>query len=99
LGWGPNIHLALHNRFKELAEQLDIPYHFDPMPNQSGTDAMGTQITAEGIPSMVLSIPLRYMHTPVEVITMKDISRTGHLMAQFIARLEPDFIDQIRWEE
>jgi tetrahedral aminopeptidase len=39
------------------------------------------------------------MHTPVEMITMKDISRTGHLMAQFIARLEPDFIDQIRWED
>jgi tetrahedral aminopeptidase len=69
------------------------------MPSHSGTDAMGTQITAEGIPSMVLSIPLRYMHTPVEMITMKDISRTGHLMAQFIARLEPDFIDQIRWED
>jgi tetrahedral aminopeptidase len=99
LGWGPNIHPAIHTRFKELAEQLDVPYHFDAMPTQSGTDAMGTQITAEGIPSMVLSIPLRYMHTPVELITMKDISRTGHLMAQFIARLEPDFIDQIRWEE
>jgi tetrahedral aminopeptidase len=53
LGWGPNIHPALHNRFKELAEQLDIPYHFDAMPSHSGTDAMGTQITAEGIPSMV----------------------------------------------
>jgi len=99
LGWGPNIHPAIHNRFKELAEQLDIPYHFDPMPTHSGTDAMGTQITAEGIPSMVLSIPMRYMHTPVELITMKDISRTGHLMAQFIARLEPDFINQIRWED
>jgi tetrahedral aminopeptidase len=30
LGWGPNIHPAIHTRFKELAEQLDIPYHFDP---------------------------------------------------------------------
>ncbi|MEN4042249.1 MAG: hypothetical protein ROW52_06930 [Anaerolineaceae bacterium] len=98
LGWGPNIHPAIHNRFKELAEQLDIPYHFDPLPTHSGTDAMGIQITAEGIPSMVLSIPLRYMHTPVELITIKDISRTGHLLAQFIARLEPDFVEQIRWE-
>ncbi len=48
---------------------------------------MGMQIVAEGIPTMVVSIPLRYMHTPVELISYKDISRTGQLLAQFIAGL------------
>ncbi len=99
LGWGPNIHPALFNRFKELAEQLDIPYQMDPMARMSGTDAMGTQIVAEGVPSMVVSIPLRYMHTPVEVVSLKDIQRVGHLIAQFITRLEPDYLEFIRWED
>ncbi len=99
LGWGPNIHPALYKRFKELAEQLDIPYQMDPMARMSGTDAMATQIVAEGVPSMVISIPLRYMHTPVEVVSLKDIQRVGHLIAQFISRLEPDYLESINWED
>jgi endoglucanase len=47
---------------------------------------------------MVISIPLRYMHTPVELVSLKDIQRTGRLLAEFIARLEPDFFDKINWE-
>jgi endoglucanase len=77
---------------------MDIPYHDDPMAGMSGTDAIGTQMTAEGVPSMVISIPLRYMHTPVEVTTIKDIQRVGRLLAQFIARMDADFLDQITWE-
>lgn len=99
LGWGPNIHPALYQAFKELADRLDIPNSLDAMPRMSGTDAMGMQVVAEGIPTMVLSIPLRYMHTPVELISMKDVIRAGHLMAEFIARLEPDFVQKISWDE
>jgi len=99
LGWGPNIHPALYKAFKELADQLDIPNSMETMPHMSGTDAMGLQIVAEGIPTMVISIPLRYMHTPVELIAMKDVTRVGQLLAEFIARLEPDFVDQIRWDD
>jgi endoglucanase len=99
LGWGPNIHPGLHERFKKLAEQLEIPFLVEVMPRHSGTDAYALQVSAEGIPSMVISIPLRYMHTPVEMISMKDIERTGRLMAEFIARLEPDFMTTFTWED
>jgi putative aminopeptidase FrvX len=99
LGWGPNIHPALYNAFNELADKLDIPHSMEAMPRHSGTDAYGMQVVAEGIPTMVVSIPLRYMHTPVEVVALKDIARTGHLLAEFIARLEPDFVQKIHWEE
>jgi endoglucanase len=99
LGLGPNIHPVLFERFKSLAEELDIPTHIDPMSSMSGTDAMGTQIIGEGVPSMVLSIPLRYMHTPVEMVTLKDIQRTGHLLSQFIAHLEADYLDKVTWED
>jgi putative aminopeptidase FrvX len=99
LAWGPNTHPFIYESFKSLAERIDMPFEVEIYPRYSGTDAMGMQIVAEGIPSMVLSIPLRYMHTPVEVISLKDVQRTGRLLAQFIAGLAPDFVDQIRWEE
>ncbi len=99
LGWGPNVHPAIYKAFKALAEKLDMPHGIDVMPRHSGTDAYGMQIVAEGIPTMVISIPLRYMHTPVELISFKDIARAGHLLAEFIANLAPDFVNQIRWDE
>lgn len=99
LGWGPNTHPALFEAFKDLAERLDMPYALEVYGSGSGTDAMGMQIVNEGIPTMVISIPLRYMHTPVEVVSYKDITRTGNLLAQFIAGLEPDFLDALKYEE
>jgi len=98
LDWGPNTHPALFDAFKELAERLDLPFSVSVYPSGSGTDAMGMQIVAEGIPTMVVSIPLRYMHTPVELISYKDLARTGHLLAQFIAGLEVNFINKLNYE-
>lgn len=91
LFWGPNIHPELHQRFKELAESLEIPHSVEVTPRHSGTDAYALQVAAEGIPTMVIGIPLRYMHTPVEMVALKDITRVGRLMAEFIVQLEPDF--------
>jgi putative aminopeptidase FrvX len=99
LGWGPNIHTPAYRALKELADRLEIPTQMEPMPRHSGTDAIGIQLVAGGIPTLVVSIPLRYMHTPVETVVLKDISRTGRLLAEFIARLEPDFMEKITWDE
>lgn len=99
LGFGPNLHPFIHNRLKELADRLEIPYSVEVLPRHSGTDAFATQVTAEGIPTMVIGIPLRYMHTPVEVVAYKDIQRAGRLIAEFIAALEPDFVEKITWDE
>lgn len=99
LGWGPNIHPALFNAFKDLAERLEIPFTMEAMPRHSGTDAYAMQVIAGGSPSMVVSIPLRYMHTPVEMVSLKDIHRAGRILAEFIARLEPDFLKKITWED
>jgi endoglucanase len=99
LGWGPNIHPGFHKAFKQVADRLETPYAIEVMPRHSGTDAFGLQIAAEGIACMVVSIPLRYMHTPVEVVALKDISRTGQLLAEFIAGLQPDFMDTLTLDE
>jgi len=98
LGLGPNIHPFLHKRFIEIAKKAEIPYAIEPMPRMSGTDATSMQVTAEGVPTMVVSIPVRNMHTPVEVISLKDIQRAGRLLAEFVAGLEGDFMEKIIWE-
>ncbi|MDR3574982.1 MAG: hypothetical protein P4L50_14070 [Anaerolineaceae bacterium] len=99
LGMGPNIHPAIHKSFVDLAKKLEIPHKVEAMARHSGTDAFAMQVVAEGIPTMVVSIPLRYMHTPVEAVALKDIERTGHLLAEFIARLESDYIQTIHWDD
>lgn len=98
LGIGPSVTPYLYKRFKEVAERIEIPVHDDLMPEYSSTDADAMQLTAEGIPSMVLSIPQRYMHTAVELVAVKDIQRAGRLLAEFIASLETDFMEKIIWE-
>jgi putative aminopeptidase FrvX len=99
IGMGPNIHPTLQKRFKKIAEDLDIPFAMEVMPQHSGTDAYAMQIVAEGIPTAVLGIPLRNMHTPVECGVIKDIERAGYLLAQFIARLADDPAEIFEQEE
>ncbi len=98
LGVGPGIHPALGRRFKEVAGRLENPYSVEPMPEYSMTDADALQITAEGVPCMVLGIPIRYMHSPVEVACLRDIERAGRLLAEFIDSLETDFLRQVVWD-
>ena len=95
---GPNMHPFLHKKLKELAERLEIPWFLDVTPTDSGTDAFAVQITAEGIPTALVEFPIRYMHTPVELVAVKDIERAGRLLAEFVASLEADFVDTIVWE-
>lgn len=95
IGVGANIHPALVEHFKKAADEMDMPYSIETMPKSSGTDGMGMQVTAEGIPVMVIGIPLRYMHTPLEMVALKDIQRAGRLLARIITRLEADSMEKI----
>jgi endoglucanase len=99
LAMGPNMHPFVYNALKNLADKLEIPYQCEYNPRHSGTDGYALQVAAEGIPTMVIGIPLRYMHTPVEIVALKDIQRAGRLVAEFIAALQPDFISTIQWDD
>jgi len=98
LGIGPSMHPHLYRRLKEVAEKAEIPVVDDAVPLLSYTDADALQLSAEGIPTMLVSIPLRYMHTPVEMIALKDVQRAGRLLAEFVTSLEADFIHRIVWD-
>ena len=95
---GPNMHPFLHKKLKELAERLEIPWFLDVTVSHSGTDAYAIQVTAEGIPTALVEFPIRYMHTPVESVSLKDIQRTGRLLAEFIIALEENFFETISWD-
>jgi len=95
---GPNMHPFMHTKLKELADKLEIPWFLDVTPTDSGTDAYAMQTTMEGIPTALVEFPIRYMHTPVESVSIKDIQRTGRLLAEFISSLEADFVETIVWE-
>ncbi len=98
IGLGPNVHTFIHKKMKEIAERIEIPHAIDFLPRHSGTDAYMLQVADTGAPTLVISIPLRYMHTPVEMIKLKDVRRAGRLLAEFIASLDADFINKISWE-
>jgi endoglucanase len=65
------------------------------MPGHSGTDAFALQVARAGIPTMVVGIPLRNMHTPVEIIALKDITRVGRLLAEFALSLDDGFLQAL----
>jgi endoglucanase len=99
LGLGPNIHPSLHAAFKTAAERADIPFNTEAMASGSGTDAYAMQVARAGIPAMVIGLPLRNMHTPVEIIALKDIHRAARLLAEFAANLAPDFMSTIKFDD
>jgi endoglucanase len=99
LGWGPNIHPGVFKIFKTLADNLEIPWKIDPIPANAGTDAYAMQMSADGIPTMLIGIPLRYMHTPVEMVSLKDVRRAGRLLAEFAATLEAGFMERLAWDD
>ena len=87
IGVGPNCARSLSGRFKELAKELDMPVQIEVMPDSSGTNAWPVQVSREGVATAVLSIPERYMHTPVEVVHKRDLEDTARLLAAYVESL------------
>jgi len=90
---GGNIHPNLRKKLINVATEYNIPNQIEINAGPTGTDARVMQITREGIPSLVLSIPLKYMHTSVELVDMKDIKDTGKLLAFFIASITKESLE------
>ena len=98
IGWGPNLHPAVVKRLREVADALEIPYVTEALPGASGTDAWAVQVTRQGIPTGLVSIPIRYMHSAVETVVVADIDRAARLLAAFISRLDASFLAALAGE-
>ena len=84
IGLGPNCTQWMADRFRAKAEELSIPYSVEVMPGHSGTNGWPLQVSREGVATAVLSLPLRYMHTPIEVISRRDLEDLARLLAAFV---------------
>lgn len=93
---GPHVHPKVHKRMVETAREWNIPFSLDPSPYPGGTDTYAIQVTRAGVATILLSVPLRYMHTPIETLDYEDVKRTGRLMAMFIAGIDNEFVEGLR---
>lgn len=90
---GPNHHPALAARFEEAARNDRFTVQREADPAGAGTDAWAIQVSREGIPCALLSIPLRYMHSTVEMLSLEDLNNTGRLLASFARSLDRPFVE------
>lgn len=84
IGYSPVLDREHTQRLRLLAQRHGIPYTQEVMEKSTGTNSMHTQIAGTGVPSALISLPLRYMHTPVEEISLGDLEAMARLVAEFI---------------
>ncbi len=90
LGKGPMIGIApvLDNRMfedlKDTAKRHGLPYQIEVMGGETGTDADAVAVAGSGVRTGMVSIPLRYMHTPVEVVSAADVESAADLLAAYV---------------
>lgn len=91
---GPHINPRVFELLVETARSTETAHVLEAVPSGTGTDADAIQMARAGVATGVVSVPLRYMHTPNEVISIDDIERTARLLAEFCERLtaEEDWI-------
>jgi putative aminopeptidase FrvX len=89
IGRGSTFHPAVFERLVEAAEAASIPYTISPSARYSGTDADAIHLARGGIPTGLVSIPLRHMHSPVEMVQLDDVANAAKLIAEFTRRLDP----------
>ena len=87
---GATLDPRMFELLREAAEADGIPFTVTASGRATGTDADATHSSRGGVPSSVVSIPLRYMHSPVEMVQLDDVANTARLIAAFAQRLPAD---------
>ncbi len=85
---GPNINPIVGDMLIDAAKGAKIPYQAEPCPRGTGTDANAIQISRSGVAAGLVSIPNRYMHTPVEIVSVKDLENAAKLIAEMVAGID-----------
>jgi len=80
---GPNINPRVYDGLVRAAKKLKIPYQVESDPRPTGTDARSIQVARGGVATGLVSIPLRYMHTPSEIVDLEDVERCVKLFVEF----------------
>jgi endoglucanase len=96
LSRGSSVSPVVFDLLVACAEAEQIPYSIQAAPHDTGTDADAIYNALRGVPTGLVSVPNRYMHSPNEMVALTDIERAARLLAAFARRLEPgtDFVPQ-----
>jgi len=86
---GPNINPRVADGLEKTAKARKIPCQFQAAPGATGTDANAIQVSRSGVATALVSVPNRYMHTPVEVLSLNDADSTIRLLVEYILTLKP----------
>lgn len=89
---GPNVHPVLYRFLTRTAEDLGMPWQVEVAGGSTGTDAWAMQVSRSGVATAVVSVPVRYMHTSVELVSLGDIRKAGRLLAHFIAGIDSELV-------
>ncbi len=87
LARGPNINPVLFDLLTRTAREEEIPFQVMGQPRATGTDANVMQLSRSGVATALVSVPLRYMHTPVEFLSLADVENTVRLLAGLLYRI------------
>ena len=87
---GPNINPVIGEMLQETAEEKGISVHVEAAARGTGTDANVMQLSRAGVATGLVSVPNRYMHTPVEVVSLADLENAAKLVAETVAKLNAD---------
>lgn len=87
---GANTNPIVFRMVQEGAKKEDIPYQVDVAAGGTGTDGNAMQISRDGMAVGILGVPLRYMHTPCEVLSLTDVENCARLMAAYCRLVKPD---------
>ena len=87
---GPNMTTKLVNAIVGTATNHGIPFQMCAEGRITGTDAASIQVNRSGVATALISIPNRYMHTPVEVISLDDINYAADLLARYVESIDPE---------
>jgi endoglucanase len=90
---GANINPRVLERLQAAARTRDIAVQVRGVPRATGTDANVIQLSRDGVATGLVGIPNRYMHSPVEVVSLEDLDRAARLLAEFCLSLTP----QLDW--
>jgi endoglucanase len=87
---GPNINPHVHDRLAAAAKTEQIAVQVRGVPKATGTDANAIQLTRDGVAAGLVGIPNRYMHSPVEVVSLKDLDSAARLLAELCTAAKTD---------
>jgi len=87
---GPNMNPVVVERLQDIAADSNIPFQMAAQGRPTGTDANVMQVSRAGVATGLVALPNRYMHSPVEMISLDDLDKSAELLAAFAASLEPD---------